>query len=1321
MPLPRAGDGTVTDNEVYLLSTTGGVAPSFASEQAGPQPGPPIADAANLDDGVEVALSGVLRSGATSDPTIELKAEDLGKLAAFRGAGQTVGDLLRKLGRGEIGPRQFRLEIGRLTTSLGGGEISVPRFSVQRTNWDNPQGSDTTFVGVSEDFNRWPIATSEIVAAGGSVFRDVGALVEASDKTLRLCLIEHVTATSAQHLHVYSYNPATDTDWVLFKSLTNIHTRVANASAIAATRIGDDIYIYIGAIDVTATHPAKLYVYRLSGLTPGATASITAIGGAIPMPNIADAGTIWGAGIAATTIADSSLIAASICTLGLFCSGPSSSRTIVFGRSSDQKSWGGLNPEEPLLTSASDLFITEPGEVFSALSFSTADTTRGWATTTTGKIFHTRDGGRSWAKQKSPVESANTADRTFVVLRSVFAVPGSNTNVWAVGENGCILKTTDGGETWKINRYYGTVLTSDDDWEEIAYRKLRDSSSTDLYGIAFDTAAAGWVVGAAGIIEYTSNTGATWTYIVQRKVADLYLCIVSEGGNVIQVGGTNGVHANITNSEQTIVVRLTNAHTVTPTATYFVRERRWMRAMSRATNGTIYGVASRAVRGSSRIWKWNGSTWKAIREVRDTLTAVQVLPADADKVFAVGNHMWRTKTGTTTAEFMSVASPVRPATAVYFNSEDVGIIAGRGLAYQQARQDDRAFPALLGLPSGKALIAWSNMIRGRVEVFIMNDPLGKQSAILVDDTLQFTPITNNTISGDLPRPTFARTDAGEIILFAGAASAPPTVAVGAGTGLTGKFRYKYTIRTTATEEETLSSKSSDELDLTGVNANKDAVVSFAAAGSGKAVELYRSKDGGPFYFIISRADPLTSYTDAGVTEDQTRVAPATDGARVSLDDGLTWLNRDDLNLPIPVGAATYTADYTITGFRRYGQALATRGGRIFRAVRSTNGADGAKLGTFVAREWKGASATVGAIHFVPIMPNLQWWVLDDVYVRFNGIPTIGNKWKSVPAYDYPKSHLSIDSPSIYTRSKGTTGDWILRWNRQDADITTLLGAAEKWEVYGFALFGTNCWKVDFGLSNTEGSGYTEYSVDRSAVGTLYSYQGPGAATTKSILKITGGVTLIPHQWKPGIRRWYLYNVTSAKVYEIIDNSANAVVIKNTADTLGATGTFRVFNDRLLILPSGLNISDTRFAQFVRVKFPAQSPPDGYRKLGTPILGIYAISNPSGYSERRRRFSPGFGWQPITNTLEDTGISGVSSVQHFGRTGQRWALPYEHVPWWDRDMQLLGILPELRQAFCLIFNGTDVDTAELVRLVDAPELVNTFGDRYSWRHVLREVA
>jgi photosystem II stability/assembly factor-like uncharacterized protein len=112
---------------------------------------------------------------------------------------------------------------------------------------------------------------------------------------------------------------------------------------------------------------------------------------------------------------------------------------------------------------------------FNAASF--VENRLGWAVGAEGQIFATTDGGRIWFPQASGV-SADLLDVKFVN-----AAEG-----WATGAEGTLLRTNDGGAHW-TSEPSGTVLP--------------------LERIFFTDRAHGWAVGFGGsIIAYQPGSQA---------------------------------------------------------------------------------------------------------------------------------------------------------------------------------------------------------------------------------------------------------------------------------------------------------------------------------------------------------------------------------------------------------------------------------------------------------------------------------------------------------------------------------------------------------------------------------------------------------------------------------------------------------------------------------------------------------------------------------------------------------------------------------------------------------------------------------------------
>ena len=108
------------------------------------------------------------------------------------------------------------------------------------------------------------------------------------------------------------------------------------------------------------------------------------------------------------------------------------------------------------------------------------DKETGFAVGSDATILKTMDGGFSWKRQFSPAEAP---------LSSVFV--RDKTNAFAVGARSTLLATINGGK----------------DWKQVAV-DARDH----LYGIKFTGKSlnTGWIVGSYGRILKTSDGGLTW-------------------------------------------------------------------------------------------------------------------------------------------------------------------------------------------------------------------------------------------------------------------------------------------------------------------------------------------------------------------------------------------------------------------------------------------------------------------------------------------------------------------------------------------------------------------------------------------------------------------------------------------------------------------------------------------------------------------------------------------------------------------------------------------------------------------------------------------
>ncbi len=139
-----------------------------------------------------------------------------------------------------------------------------------------------------------------------------------------------------------------------------------------------------------------------------------------------------------------------------------------------------------------------------------------------GMVLKTSDGGKAWNKipMELPLQDWQVAQpHYFAVSRGADAQ-----HIWAVGPVGAIIRSQDGGETWE-----NLSLWCDQSFDNFATAKPADDPESTLprmnpcdvtlNGVSFPTNMDGWTTGEFGIILRTQDGGVTWQR--QRNVRNL--------------------------------------------------------------------------------------------------------------------------------------------------------------------------------------------------------------------------------------------------------------------------------------------------------------------------------------------------------------------------------------------------------------------------------------------------------------------------------------------------------------------------------------------------------------------------------------------------------------------------------------------------------------------------------------------------------------------------------------------------------------------------------------------------------------------------------
>lgn len=159
-----------------------------------------------------------------------------------------------------------------------------------------------------------------------------------------------------------------------------------------------------------------------------------------------------------------------------------------------------------------------------------ADGQRGWAAGADDLIVATTDGGQTWAPQKTGMTRVQRASSVLPNLTSLSFLSDGRRG-WAVGSEGLILATKDGGKTW-ASQVSGT-------------RASLNSVSVHADGLR------GWAVGDDGVIVATTNGGKTWAQQKSGTQARLLSVSFSADGQRGWVIGWDGVIAVTTDGGTT--------------------------------------------------------------------------------------------------------------------------------------------------------------------------------------------------------------------------------------------------------------------------------------------------------------------------------------------------------------------------------------------------------------------------------------------------------------------------------------------------------------------------------------------------------------------------------------------------------------------------------------------------------------------------------------------------------------------------------------------------------------------------------------------------
>ena len=151
------------------------------------------------------------------------------------------------------------------------------------------------------------------------------------------------------------------------------------------------------------------------------------------------------------------------------------------------------------------------------------DDQKGWAVTEWTTILYTEDGGQNWQVQFSEAD--------YILKRVSFCDP---LNGWVAGEYGYIYHTSDGGQTWEHQAgYFGL--------SDKIFELVGENTLFDIFAIDPMTA---WAVGIDGYVTKTIDGGKTWQKVEGNFPATQLFGVISDRQGDIVICGNRSLYTS---------------------------------------------------------------------------------------------------------------------------------------------------------------------------------------------------------------------------------------------------------------------------------------------------------------------------------------------------------------------------------------------------------------------------------------------------------------------------------------------------------------------------------------------------------------------------------------------------------------------------------------------------------------------------------------------------------------------------------------------------------------------------------------------------------
>lgn len=900
----------------------------------------------------------------------------------------------------------------------------------------------------------------------------------------------------------------------------------------------------------------------------------------------------------------------------------------------------------------------------------TERTRHGWAVTRFGEIYKSEDEGVTWRRQstfKSVSDVSNAGNLDFrVPIRSI-TIANDNTVgseiLYATADNGTILRTVDGGDTWVV------VITSDN-------TLIKDGLERFNPPVEIPTGRYAGTRGGSITAAYEGtdelNTGAT-----ERKtiwIGDRQLVRMDFTGTTATA--TIDTVQDVYIETDTIHVRH-HGGVATVVGSVVADDRNKLRIVVGGPNGLKWIK----VDGTNHVIlavgspNKNGSTILAIKDEG---------PATNKQIYEASNY----PIAPTQGKINGITKLNSDADSPIYICGDNGFVADVDLtSYDNSAigpiVTSRSFPSKVDLID---IAASYNEDTTKTSLFVLTEDLLFRSTPETGSGIGQTWIVQQF--GEIFEGVAATNDsAGNSITTSSKATSIfamdfDTLIVGAGIGI-----LISNIDAESRVNPDIMYLGSNQWLLACSNVSQGQVEFFHSTDNGASFKK-QEKIGSVIKFEVPDDPHDLSEDDLNKIPKPTLVRQVNEdiwcligGGRigpacgcVSHNNGRTWEQGDDSSVSIPMGifkidkplpdgggAGIDTAEgFVSQSFIRGLTAIATGDGRVFAAapalaldggIYTQNqqdsqvtflGMQGGKHGIWVCRDLENDqrfSESDDLREGLPVVPNKGMHIgLGGARVVFSAPPRVGDSWTINKDWLFPARHIIVESPSrFYATEDDESGvydadDVQIILNRTLSAHDPISGRGTHWNISAMALFGTNFREAEIWIAHPDFKALAPFgdiipAADRIDFPLKADVDIGQATLVEGTRIIDEGKHWIPNQFAPITRNYYVMALDDDEryVYKILSNTRNMLICDHGDITLttrlkgfdsGANGTgkldYLIFGDRMYSLgDDGLwqdlpfpSLIDTpyEYTRFVVINIPAQRTFEGYRKLGTAQFG-----------------------------------------------------------------------------------------------------------------------